>query len=145
MSSDAESFQALMVELTRAFGWHRPSETPCGKPVPISEAHALLELSRNGNLTQGQLADALKLRKSTISRMVGKLRDRGWVERVRNPEDGRSWRLVLTPAGARTADTLARARETKMNGILQRVPEPDRVALLNSLSTLIGAIHEDPR
>ncbi len=45
-------YQENLVALTRAFGWHRPSTTPCGKPVPIAEAHALLELSKVESLTR---------------------------------------------------------------------------------------------
>jgi len=38
--------QERMIGLIRAFGLHRPDETPCGQPVAVAEAHALLELSR---------------------------------------------------------------------------------------------------
>ena len=51
-------------------GWHRPDTTPCGRPVPIAEAHALLELSRTDRLTQQELAASLNLQKSTVSRIV---------------------------------------------------------------------------
>lgn len=142
MPTSPESFQELMVSLTRAFGWHRPAETPCGCRVPISEAHALLELSRESPLAQKDLAAALNLRKSTVSRVISNLLERGWVERVRNSRDGRVWDVSLTSAGEAAAADLARARQVKMEGILARVPEEERVSLMNSLTTLIGAIDE---
>ena len=137
-----DTFQELMVSLTRAFGWHRPTETPCGRPVPISEAHALLELSRGSALTQQDLADALGLRKSTVSRMVGNLVERGWVERSRSPCDGRAWTLTLTASGEDAAASLAEARRAKMDRILARLPEKERDGVITALATLIEAIHE---
>lgn len=143
MAQSSESFQALMVELTRAFGWHRPTETPCGQPVPISEAHALLELSKAQSLTQKQLGAALKLRKSSVSRLVSNLQQRGWIERSRNPQDGRALDVRLTPGGVGAARNLAFARQRKMEGILTKIPAGERSMVMRSLETLIGAIHEN--
>ena len=112
-----------MVSLTRAFGWPRPAETPCGSPVPISEAHALLELSRGSALTQKQLAIALNLRKSSVSRVTSNLMKRGWIEKKRNGEDGRAWDVSLTSAGKEAAASLARARQLENGGDPRPGPE----------------------
>lgn len=128
--------------LTRAFGWHRPGETPCGRSVPIAEAHALLELSRDPHLTQQALAERLKLQKSTVSRLVSHLRRRGWIERRRCEHDRRAYELSLSEAGVATAEDLARARGAKMAGVLSNVPDSERAAVLAALETLIEAIHE---
>ena len=34
-----------MTALVRAFGLHRPEETPCGEPITVAEAHTLIDLS----------------------------------------------------------------------------------------------------
>lgn len=60
--------QERMIDLIRAFGLHRPDEVPCGQPVAVAEAHALLELSREEPLLQKDLAAKLRLEKSTVSR-----------------------------------------------------------------------------
>jgi DNA-binding MarR family transcriptional regulator len=95
--------QERMIALIRAFGLHKPNETPCGKPVSVAEAHALIELSRAETLVQKELASRLRLEKSTVSRLVGLLEGRRWVERSRNPEDGRAVELRLTEVGRKTA------------------------------------------
>lgn len=134
-----------MVALTRAFGWHRPSSTPCGKSVPIGEAHALLELSNAPALTQQELAERVNLRKSTVSRLISNLEGRGWVERTRNSDDGRAWDVFLTASGRKAANDLAVARTARMEGILAAIPAGERQSVLASLQTLIEAIHEhDP-
>lgn len=135
-------FQERMVLLTRAFGWHRPGETPCGRAVPIAEAHALLELSRSPHLTQQELAERLNLSKSTVSRMVSILDDRGWIQRRRSEHDARALELRLTDAGSAAAADLAEARGAKMGRVLSKVPNSERAAVLAALDTLIEAIHE---
>ena len=70
-----------MVSLVRALGLHRPDQTPCGQPVAVAEAHAVLELSREPGLSQNSLAARLRLEKSTVSRIVTLLERRGWVGR----------------------------------------------------------------
>lgn len=138
-------FQERLVALTRAFGWHRPGETPCGKAVPIAEAHALLELSREARLNQQELAARLNLRKSTVSRLVSRLHQRGWIDRRKNPDDRRAFDVTLTSAGAGAAADLAVARGTKMSGVLSKIPLSERAVVLGALETLIEAIHEADR
>lgn len=128
-----------MIALTRAFGWHRPDETPCGQPVPIAEAHAMLELSRCPGLTQQELGSAINLRKSTVSRLVGKLERRGWVNRVRSSNDRRAVQVSLTEAGDEAAQRMATARAKKMDRILEAIPEGDRPAVLAALASLVQA------
>jgi DNA-binding MarR family transcriptional regulator len=140
--SEQIGFQEQMVALTRAFGWHRPDSTPCGKPVPIAEAHALLELSKTESLTQQALAGAINLRKSTVSRLVANLERRGWIERRRSRTDGRAFEVSLTAGGVQMAADLAVAREARMAGVMAKIPEAQRATVARALQTLIEAIHE---
>ncbi len=43
-----ERLAADMVGFVRAFGLHRPAETPCALPIPLGEAHALMDLAEHG-------------------------------------------------------------------------------------------------
>jgi DNA-binding MarR family transcriptional regulator len=137
-----DSFQDQIITLVRAFGWHRPASTPCGQPVPIAEAHALLELSKQDALTQRELALRIKLQKSTVSRLVSNLEDRGWVDRRRNDVDGRARDVFLTAMGKEAAVDLATARQAKMDRILAKISDDRRQAVGESLQILIEAIHE---
>lgn len=142
---ELSDFQRQLIALTRAFGWHRPDETPCGRPVPIAEAHALLELSRTPGLTQKQLGEAINLRKSTVSRLVGNLERREWAARTKCPSDGRAVRIALTEKGERMAGQMAEARAAKMSGILQAIPEASRDEVLTALDTLVRAVRASGR
>ncbi|WP_248964747.1 MarR family winged helix-turn-helix transcriptional regulator [Sphaerisporangium perillae] len=71
----------------------------------------LFALRRCGQLRMGQLAEWSEVDQSVISRHVAELEERGWVERVPNPHDGRSWHVRLAPEGERVTDeTIAYVR-----------------------------------
>jgi len=50
-------------------------------------------------LRQSDLRRILGVCASVVSRMVGALRELGWIARHRDPEDRRTWTLLLTPTG----------------------------------------------
>lgn len=141
---DAVALQEQMVSLIRAFGLHRADRTPCGTPVSVSEAHALMELGREEALTQSDLAARLALEKSTVSRLVGELEGRGWVERSRDPSDGRALRLRLTEAGRRAAGELTEARRARFGRLLDRIPEGERDSVRRALDVLVDAMRDAP-
>jgi DNA-binding MarR family transcriptional regulator len=138
--TDAQALQDRLVSFIRAFGLHQPERTPCGQPIPVSEAHALAELTRDAPLGQAQLGRRLRLEKSTVSRLVGQLIGRGWLERRPDPGDGRATLLVLTPAGQQAADELASARAAKFARLLEAIPADEREAVLHALDTLMEAL-----
>ena len=69
-------------------------------------AHAVL-LALDGGVTRSQqeLADTVSTSRTTITRVAADLVAAGLVERVRNPEDRRSYALTRTAAGTEAAHT----------------------------------------
>ena len=134
--------QERMMAFVRAFGLHQPEQTPCGQPVSVSEAHAIAELNRDQPLTQQELGSRLRLEKSTVSRLVGLLEGRGWIERTANPNDGRSVQLHLTKTGTRMAKQIAKAREQTFSRLLESIPKSQRPNVLAALKILTEALHE---
>ncbi|WP_062436955.1 MarR family winged helix-turn-helix transcriptional regulator [Herbidospora daliensis] len=141
MSGDRE-LQEAVARFVRAFGLHQPDQTPCGQPVPVSEAHALGELARDGALRQSDLTQRLRLEKSTTSRLVTQLINRGWARRTPAPDDGRGVLVELTPQGVNAAAQLAAARARHFSAVLNRVPEGDRADVLRALNILTEAMDE---
>jgi len=131
-----------MVGLIRSLGLHKPGTTPCGQPVSVAEAHALLDVSREPGITQNGLALRLGLDKSTVSRLVVLLERRGWLERRRSASDARAVNLRLTAAGMRANANLAASRRTKFERILRAIPAARRGDVAESLTTLLEAIHD---
>lgn len=134
-----------MVALVRAFGLHRPHETPCGEPVPVAEAHALMDLATVPSMNHGDLAKRLRLDKSTVSRLVRQLEKRKWIQRMSAPSDGRVLLIRLTPKGRRAAQRLAAARRSKFDRLLEAIPSKQRAEVMNALTTLVEAMDENDR
>lgn len=145
MPNPEELLQERMITLIRAFGLHRPDRTPCGEAVPISEAHALLELSRTPALSPTELAARLRLDRSTVTRLVQHLAERGWLARERDVSDGRAVRMCLTPDGHEAAAQLAAARATKFSGIVEALPPAERDTVLHALDLLVRALDNSAR
>jgi DNA-binding MarR family transcriptional regulator len=131
--------QGRIVEFVRAFGLHRPDETPCGAPVPVSEAHALAVLADRGPLAQQELGAFLGLTKSTVSRLTDQLEQRGWAVRRPSDGDGRRRLVELTSGGEKVAGDIARRRSERMARLLDRIPAADRAAVLAALDALVEA------
>lgn len=130
------------MRFVRNFGLHQPDRTPCGQPLPVSEAHAMVEIAREGRIRQVELARRLRLTKSTVSRLITNLVSRGWVHREAADGDGRGVLLTLTEAGATAAAQQAAARRDRLTVLLDRVPDDQRAAVVEALHTLAEAANE---
>ena len=133
--------QNQIIAFVRAFGLHQPEQTPCGQPVTVAEAYALTELARCGSMPQSMLVERLNLAKSTVSRMVQQLVQRGWVERLPNPADGRSKLLQLTKEGVRITSDIERARQQKFEAVLQQISAEKHELVIHALNVLVEAIY----
>jgi DNA-binding MarR family transcriptional regulator len=144
MSGDeARALEGRIVAFVRAFGLLRPDETPCGAPLPVSEAHALAVLAADGPRAQTELARELRLTKSTVSRLVDQLERRGWVARHPGKVDARRREVALTDEGAKVAAGVAEARARKLDALLARLPAADRPVVLAALDALVEAARAD--
>ncbi len=67
-----------------------------GLGVTRAQWKVLFKLTRQPGLRQVELADMLDLEPITLCRIVDRLEEAGLVERARDPEDRRAWRLHVT-------------------------------------------------
>lgn len=103
-----------------------------------------MELSPEQPLSQSELVQRLGLEKSSVSRLVKILEDRGWIERSRSPMDRRLVEILLSPAGQKAAQELATARQQKFERVLAHIPAEQRQSVSEALTILVRAIHESP-
>ncbi len=137
------ALQEQMIAFIRAFGLHRPEQTPCGQPISVAEAHALMELDKHQPLSQTMLGERLHLVKSTVSRLVGLLEQRGYVERRPDPRDKRAVQVWLTDQGKHATVHLAEARQAKFSRLLERIPLHEQDAVIAMLKRLVEVLHDD--
>jgi DNA-binding MarR family transcriptional regulator len=130
-------------------------------PVDIHAYAVLLALAGGATRSQRALADMVAVSGTTMMRVASDLADQGLVERVRNPEDRRSYALTRTAEGAAAARTWRRYAEDLEDSItagftvreredlrmlLLRVVEPDLApgtpeALRESIAFLVTRLH----
>ena len=67
-----------------------------GLGVTRAQWKVLFKLSRKPGLRQVELADMLELEPITLCRIVDRLEEAGLVERTRDPDDRRAWKLHVT-------------------------------------------------
>jgi DNA-binding MarR family transcriptional regulator len=139
---DEQLLQQQMQTFIRLFGLLEQNHTPCQYPLSPSQAHALQLLRQHDQLALHQLADHLRLDKSTVSRLVTGLVDRGWVERSVNPHNRRETLLRLTDSGHATAEAVHRSAATRYQTIWRRLTLAQRAQLLESLATLNAVLRE---
>jgi len=71
------------------------------------EFDVLATLLRTGSphqLTPGQLLDSMMITSGAMTNRLDRLEERGLVERLKNPDDGRQVLVTLTDAGLATVD-----------------------------------------
>jgi len=83
--------------------------------VTSAQWRLLLRLSREPGLKQVELAERLDVEPITACRIVDRLEEAGLVERQRDPDDRRAWRLVLTEKAQPILERL-RALAGEMSG-----------------------------
>ena len=96
----------------------------------------LSTLTESGPLTQIELATALSIDRTAMVYLLDELEARGLVERVRNPNDRRSFLIHLTAIGRETQGKAAR----ELAGQTEKLLEPLDAAERRQLVDLLGRI-----
>jgi DNA-binding MarR family transcriptional regulator len=91
---------------------------------------ALAALARHpGGLRQGDLAELMNISAPSTTRLVEIMSEAGWVERSRDPDDGRALLLVLSPVGQKTLETLRQETTSALRGELADLTDAELSAL----------------
>lgn len=134
--AEAEDFHRALRDLIRLHQM-RDRDRVCCYDVTVSGAHALEVLARLGAIPLNRLATELFVDKSTASRIVGGLEERGYVARVPDPEDRRALRLELTESGVETERRLRDDNVECTAGLLAGFPPEVRKGMLTFLRQFV--------
>jgi DNA-binding MarR family transcriptional regulator len=83
-----------------------------GMGLNRTQWRVLAQLIREPTLNQSEIAKKLDLEPATIGLAVNALSDQGFVEKQRDPNDGRAWSLALTSRVAKILPDLRRAADS---------------------------------
>lgn len=109
-----------------------------GAGVTVSEWVALRSLHGEG-ATSTDLVESLGLTKGAVSKVVERLAQKGLVERVQDPRDGRVQRLALTPAGRELVPRLAALADANDEHYFGVLAPESRLLLEQLLRELVRA------
>ena len=101
---------------------------PIGDLTP-SQLSVLTSLQLAGALTPRELADVERVQPPTMTKIVGKLEERGLVARTPHPTDRRQVILAPTEAGRTVYAQFERARNQWLAGQLARLSPAERDTL----------------
>ena len=108
----------------------------------ITQFTLLQALSLAGELTQGELADALAIDSTTLSRTLRPLEHSSWVRSRPGEQDRRERHWQLTAAGRRMLQAAQPAWERAQRELRSRIGEPGWEALLGGLTEAVVALRE---
>jgi DNA-binding MarR family transcriptional regulator len=104
--------------------------------LTIPQRLTLLLIGRHPGILASELADILCLHRGTVTGIVYRLEDAGYVRRTADPVDGRRTGLSLTAAGQRINDRRAGTFEDAVRHVLAATASRDLGAATRVLSLL---------
>jgi len=124
----------------RCFGALSADATPCGKPLSMAHAHALMVLLGQPELSQQELGRELNIDKSNVARLCAKLVESGHARQRPSARDGRSRMVSLTADGKRLAREVDGASRARFEAVLAALPTGKRRELVESLGELVAVV-----
>jgi DNA-binding MarR family transcriptional regulator len=105
-------------------------------------------LERHGDLPMSRLAEVLDVSLSNASGVIDRLEERGFVERIRVPDDRRIVLVRLTDTGRRTMAEIDVLKDEMLQKVLGRLDDGQLARLAQSLDDVraatIAAFADDP-
>src|ERR1700712_203317 len=125
-------------QLVRGLGFL--NESLAGTDLPPSAIHALIEIDAREGITARELGQILRLEKSSISRMLGKLLFSGDIVEEQGEEDGRIKMLSLSAAGRRRVAAIHTFARAQVANALGRLAPEQCSIVLNGLRLYAGSL-----
>jgi DNA-binding MarR family transcriptional regulator len=130
----AQRLTDVVTRLRRALRSSIRTEYPW-ESLPMAQVE-LLQTLAIAPLRVGELAARQRLAPNTVSGLVGKLLEAGFVDRQADPGDRRTARIALTEAGHQQLEDWQRAHERRIAAALATLSPVDHDAVMAALPGL---------
>lgn len=108
----------------RLYGWEA-FVAKLGK-LSVAQLRTICVIGRNENIRMKDIADRMELTTGTITVMIDRLQVMGLVERSRNENDRRSYKIVLSEKGKAYYDEHYRRQRELIRKLAMKVSDADR-------------------
>lgn len=112
--------------------------------VTLAQYRTLVILASRGRQRAVELAEALEVAQSTVTRMCDRLERKGLVSRVRPADNRRTVVTAITPAGRQIIDAVTRRRKREIRAILRKMTPEVRATLVPAFRAFADAAGEAP-
>ena len=116
-----------------------------GSGLSPSLGSALASIDRHGPVTPSALAECERVRRPTITRILGRLEEAGLAERAGDPGDRRSSLVTATPAGRELLREQRNRKDAYLARRLAALGHEDRATLERAAAILERLLEEDDR
>ncbi|NRG19690.1 MarR family transcriptional regulator [Rhizobiales bacterium] len=137
---DVSRIRAASRKLVRELGFMQ--KTLAGTEYSASAVHAIIELGECGGMSAKQLCERLLLEKSTVSRLLKMLVERGIIEETRCEADARSKDLKLTAEGERLFAGITNWAQTRVARALETLETAQRQCVVEGLELYSQALDD---
>ncbi len=98
----------------------------------------LLKVFHEGHSTQARLADQLEIEPISVSRLIDRMVQAGWIAREADPADRRAHRIVATQQSLAVRPEMRRMADEVYAEALAGIGNDDLATLLTGLTTIIS-------
>ena len=136
LDRQAEEFYRVFSELARGYQFRDRDET-CRNGISVSQCYALELVDASDAFTMGELASALYLDLSTVTRAIDQLVQRKLVKREPDASDRRVCRIRCTAKGSKLIGTIRSEITARHRSILAELSPEARKGAIEAISSLL--------
>ena len=130
------SFLYLLSDVSRLLRSHFDQRARELGLTTRSQWRVLAHLGPNQGINQSALADILEIENMTLARHIDRLEEAGWVERRRDPDDRRVWRLFLSETALPMFDHMQELITETEAHVLAGFSEQERQQMMGRLEIM---------
>ncbi|WP_022887206.1 MarR family winged helix-turn-helix transcriptional regulator [Glaciibacter superstes] len=137
-----DQVQALTVALRRLLGSGEQFRHSRAQQLQLgrNDLTVLAHLYDSGPLTPRDIAALLGMTSGTITPLLDRVEEAGFLNRNKNPADRRSLLITITPAGQHALDWIHDQLDVAMREVLAEISEPDAETLAMVLDLFSRAL-----
>jgi DNA-binding MarR family transcriptional regulator len=133
-----DSYKSAAVEIIRLGLWNHRVQNALAKEVdlPVYQLECVLLLYLDQPDSAGSLSERLGIHKSSLSKLLSALQERGLITRALGDADRRTERVTLTDAGIALVERVQSRAEGIAAALLELLPEERRSQFMGCVRTI---------
>ncbi len=129
----------ILYELAKAVRFCN-QEDICGEGITFVQFNIINHIYERGSMRMSDLHQALSVEKSTTTRLVGPLVEKGLVVKGKAPDDSRAIELVLTEAGVQSRNRAWDCLKGLVDALAAGIPAAELQVTLDAVQRFISLL-----